>query len=136
MRNRPTSATIQMFASSPSDPVARRPVDGLRVVASQKLDIVEALGVNTRSELAKVHRALQSQFLERLMVDGVTIVDPSLVSIDLRARIGIDTVIFPLTTITGDAIIGKNCRIGPHASVGPQAMLEDETVVEPFQSVG
>jgi bifunctional UDP-N-acetylglucosamine pyrophosphorylase/glucosamine-1-phosphate N-acetyltransferase len=109
---------------------------GLRVVACKTLDIVEALGVNTRSELAKVHRALQQQFLERLMVDGVTIVDPSLVYIDLRARIGIDTVIFPFTTIVGEAIIGKNCRIGPHAAVGPQAMLDDETVVDPFQSVG
>ncbi len=109
---------------------------GLRVVASKKLDIVEALGVNTRSELAKVHRALQQQFLEHLMVDGVTIVDPNLVYIDLRARIGPDTVIFPFTTITGDAIIGRNCRIGPHATIGPLAMLEDETVVDPFQSVG
>jgi bifunctional UDP-N-acetylglucosamine pyrophosphorylase/glucosamine-1-phosphate N-acetyltransferase len=109
---------------------------GLRVVACKKLDVVEALGVNTRSELAKVHRALQQQFFERLMVDGVTIVDPNLVYIDLRARIGIDTVIFPFTTITGEAIIGKNCRIGPHATIGPMAMLKDETVVDPFESVG
>ena len=109
---------------------------GRRVVASNKLDIIEALGVNTRNELAKVHRALQQQFFERLMADGVTIVDPNLVYIDLRARIDIDTVIYPFTTITGEAIIGKNCRIGPHATIGPQAMLEDETVVDPFQSVG
>ena len=109
---------------------------GLRVVASKQFDFVEALGVNTRSELAKVHRALQSRFLEMLMVDGVTIVDPSLVYIDLRARIGIDTVIFPFTTIIGEAIIGMNCRIGPHAWIGPQAVLNDETVVDPFQSIG
>src|SRR5579863_1534365 len=109
---------------------------GLRVVASKKLNIVEALGVNTRSELAKVHRAMQEQFLERLMADGVTIVDPRLVYIDLRARIGIDTVIYQFTTIDGAAIIGKNCRIGPHACVGPLAILDDETVVDPFQSIG
>ncbi|HEY3967748.1 MAG TPA: NTP transferase domain-containing protein, partial [Planctomycetaceae bacterium] len=46
---------------------------GLSVVASKKLDIVEALGVNTRNELVKVHRALQQRFLERLMAEGVTI---------------------------------------------------------------
>ena len=109
---------------------------GLRVVASKKLDIVEALGVNTRNELAKVHRALQQQFFERLMADGVTIVDPSLVYIDLRARIGIDTVIYPFTSIHGAAIIGKNCRIGPHATIEALAILEDETVVDPFQSAG
>jgi len=109
---------------------------GKRVAASRKLDIVEALGVNTRSELAKVHRALQQRFLDKLMADGVTIVDPTQVSIDLRARIGADTIIYPFTTITGPAIIGANCRIGPHAVIGPKAVLMDGTHVVPFQSIG
>jgi bifunctional UDP-N-acetylglucosamine pyrophosphorylase/glucosamine-1-phosphate N-acetyltransferase len=109
---------------------------GVRVVASKEFDIVEALGVNTRSELAKVHRALQHRCLERLMAEGVTIVDPAQVTIDLRTRIGADTIIEPFTTITGPAIIGANCRIGPHAAIGPRAVLADGTVVGPFQSVG
>jgi bifunctional UDP-N-acetylglucosamine pyrophosphorylase/glucosamine-1-phosphate N-acetyltransferase len=109
---------------------------GKRVVASKKLDIVEALGVNTRAELAKVHRALQQRFLDRLMADGVTIVDPAQVAIDLRARIGADTIVYPFTTITGPAIIGANCRIGPHAAIGPRAVLVDGTVVGPFEAVG
>ena len=109
---------------------------GLRVVASKKLDIVEALGVNTRSELVKVHRALQHRCVEKLMADGVTIVDPAQVSIDLRARIGADTVIYPFTTITGPATIGANCRIGPHSAIGPRAVLVDGTTVHPFESVG
>jgi bifunctional UDP-N-acetylglucosamine pyrophosphorylase/glucosamine-1-phosphate N-acetyltransferase len=109
---------------------------GKRVVASKKLDVIEALGVNTRAELAKVHRALEQRCLDRLMAEGVTIVDPAQVSIDLRARIGIDTIIYPFTTITGPAIIGANCRIGPHAAIGPRAVLVDGTVVGPFESSG
>jgi bifunctional UDP-N-acetylglucosamine pyrophosphorylase/glucosamine-1-phosphate N-acetyltransferase len=109
---------------------------GRRVVASKRLDIVEALGVNTRSELVKVHRALQHRCVEKLMADGVTIVDPGQVSIDLRARIGADTVIYPFTTIAGPAIIGANCQIGPHSAIGPRAVLVDGTTVEPFESVG
>jgi bifunctional UDP-N-acetylglucosamine pyrophosphorylase/glucosamine-1-phosphate N-acetyltransferase len=109
---------------------------GLSVVASKKLDIVEALGVNTRNELVKVHRALQQRFLERLMAEGVTIVDPAQVMIDLRACIGADTIIAPFTTITGPALIGANCRIGPHAAIGPSAVLLDGTVVGPFEAVG
>ena len=70
------------------------------------------------------------------MVEGVTIVDPAQVSIDLRARIGADTIIHPFTTISGPAIIGANCRIGPHAAVGPGAVLVDGTVVGLFESVG
>src|SRR5262245_43460749 len=109
---------------------------GKRVVASKKLDIVEALGVNTRAELAKVHGAVQKRCLDRLMLEGVTIVDPAQVSIDPRARIGADTVVYPFTTITGPAIIGANCRIGPHAAVGPRAVLLDGTIVGPFESIG
>lgn len=109
---------------------------GKRVVASPRLDIVEALGVNTRVQLAEVHQALQREYFGRLMADGVTIVDPAQTTIDLRAKIGADTVIHPCTTISGPALIGANCRIGPHVHVGPAAKLADGTVVGPFQSVG
>jgi len=108
---------------------------GLRVVAAKKLDVIEALGVNTRSELAKVNRALHQRCVEKLMAEGVTIVDPSQVSIDGRARIGPDSVIFPFTTIEGPCFIGSNCRIGPHAHIARDAIVADETIVEPFQSV-
>jgi bifunctional UDP-N-acetylglucosamine pyrophosphorylase/glucosamine-1-phosphate N-acetyltransferase len=83
-----------------------------------------------------VHRALQQRFLEELMVQGVTIVDPAQTYIDLRAQIGADTVIEPFTSITGPAKIGAKCRIGPHAMVGPRAVLPDNSIVGPFQSVG
>jgi bifunctional UDP-N-acetylglucosamine pyrophosphorylase/glucosamine-1-phosphate N-acetyltransferase len=106
-----------------------------RVVASQKLDIVEALGVNTRAQLAEVHQALQQRFFEKLMAEGVTIVDPRQTSIDLRARIGPDTVIEPFTVINGPVEIGANCRIGPHAWIAQGAKLADGTTVGPFKHV-
>ena len=109
---------------------------GRPVVAAKKLDIVEALGVNTRAELVKVHRALQQRFLEYLMASGVTIVDPAQVYIDLRATIGTDTIIAPFTTINGPAVIGARCRIGPHASIGPTARVPDDSIVGPFEAVG
>lgn len=109
---------------------------GRRVIASPRLDIVEALGVNTRVQLAEVHQALQGEFFTRLMGEGVTIVDPAQTTIDLRAKIGPDTVIHPCTTIAGPAVIGAHCRIGPHAHVGPEANLADGTVIPPFQAIG
>ena len=107
-----------------------------RVVAVPKLDASEALGVNTRVELARVHHTLQRQCLDRLMHEGVTIVDPEQTSIDPRATIGADTIIYPFTTITGAAVIGAHCTIGPHAFIGPHAVLYDGTRVKPFQSIG
>jgi bifunctional UDP-N-acetylglucosamine pyrophosphorylase/glucosamine-1-phosphate N-acetyltransferase len=108
---------------------------GQRVVASQKLDIAEALGVNTRAQLVDIHRVFQTRCFDRLMSEGVTIVEPSQTYIDPRAVIGADTVIQPFTAITGQAVIGRGCRIGPHAVVRGDARLVDGTVVGPFQQV-
>jgi bifunctional UDP-N-acetylglucosamine pyrophosphorylase/glucosamine-1-phosphate N-acetyltransferase len=109
---------------------------GRRVVASCKLDISEALGVNTRRQLAEVQRAMQQAFIGRLMDEGVSIMAPESTYIDLRARIAADTVIHPFTSILGAARIGRSCRIGPNAVVGPKAELADGTVVGPFAQIG
>lgn len=107
-----------------------------RVIASKKLDIAEALGVNTRQQLAEVQQAMQRTWFAQLMSEGVTIIAPELTYIDLRARIGADTVIQPFSSILGAAVIGKGCRIGPHAVVGAAADLREGTIVEPFQYAG
>lgn len=108
---------------------------GKCVVASKKLDIAEALGVNTRAQLVDIHRVIQARCFERLLTEGVTIVDPSQTYIDPRATIGADSVIQPFTAIVGPAVIGRGCRIGPHAVVSGTARLADGSVVGPFQQV-
>ena len=108
---------------------------GFPVIASCRMDIAEALGVNTRTQLAEVQRAMQQRTFEKLFAEGVTIVDPSQTSIDPRARIGADTVIHPFTVIEGPAEIGPNCRIGPHAVLRGTARVSDGGVVGPFQVV-
>ena len=66
--------------------------------------------------------------MDRLMRGGVTIVDPSQTVIDPAAKIGRDTIVFPFTSITGEVVIGENCRIGPHASLtGPLVIPAGET---------
>lgn len=110
--------------------------DGKRVIASRSLDIREAIGVNTRVQLADVHRAIQHQFLEKLMLSGVTVVSPEQTYVDPRATVGRDTVIFPFTSISGPAVIGENCRIGPHAVIEGPVRVPDGGVVQPFQFIG
>ena len=105
---------------------------GTTVVASPRLDISEALGVNTRQQLAEVTQHMQRVALARLMAAGVTIVCPEQTSIDPRAMIGADTVIHPFTTIYGAARIGSNCQIGPHAVITGTAVVTDGAVVKPF----
>ena len=102
--------------------------EGETVVAANRFDIREAIGVNTRQQLAEVHQVLQADCMDRLMRGGVTIVDPSQTVIDPVVKIGRDTIVFPLTSITGEVVIGENCRIGPHASLtGPLEIPAGET---------
>ena len=105
---------------------------GRRVAALNAFEIVEALGVNTRVQLAEVAASIQHANALRLMTSGVTIVQPSATVIDPRAVIGIDTVIEPFVTIRGKAHIGDNCRIGSYALIEDGVVVEQGTSVPPY----
>jgi bifunctional UDP-N-acetylglucosamine pyrophosphorylase/glucosamine-1-phosphate N-acetyltransferase len=51
------------------------------------------------------------------MASGVTVVDPSTTFIDETVRLGRDTVIHPMTLITGSTVVGERCVIGPGARI-------------------
>ncbi|MGH9836644.1 MAG: bifunctional UDP-N-acetylglucosamine diphosphorylase/glucosamine-1-phosphate N-acetyltransferase GlmU [Blastocatellia bacterium] len=74
-------------------------------------DSGELDGINTRAELAAMWKRLRHETLDRLMADGVTIIDPDSTYIDDSVEIGRDTVIHPQVIIEGDSRIGANCEI-------------------------
>lgn len=92
-------------------------------------------GINHRGHLAEVHRLMQERICQRLFDGGVTIVDPRSTYIDSRAKIGQDTTIYPNTVISGEAVIGKNCRLGPFAHIRAGVEMADEVVVGAFVEV-
>lgn len=104
-----------------------------RVTALPRFDINEALGVNTRAQLADVETVLQNRIQQRWMTEGVSIVSPSQTYVDSRATIGVETVILPFTSILGEAGIGTGCRIGPSAVIEGPINIADDTVVRPFE---
>jgi len=108
---------------------------GKRVLAAPRFDIEEAMGVNTRLQLAEVERSIQKRTQELLMLSGVTIVSPEMTYIDPRTQVGAETVIYPFTSITGPAVIGRNCRIGPHALVHGPVQIADNTIIPAFGAV-
>jgi bifunctional UDP-N-acetylglucosamine pyrophosphorylase/glucosamine-1-phosphate N-acetyltransferase len=73
----------------------------------------EILGVNNRRELAEAGQRLNRRTLDRLMDEGVTVVDPATTYVDATVRVGRDSVIEPQTYLLGATRIGQNCRIGP-----------------------
>lgn len=86
--------------------------DGFKATAVTAVAEEDAMGVNNRRQLSLAGKIMQQRIQDRLMADGVTIVDPLNTWIDARARIGQDTVIEPFTYLYGQIFIGDNSRIG------------------------
>ncbi len=111
-------------------------------------DPLEALGINTHSELAEMEAAMRQNTLQKLMESGVRMIDPSTTYVDDTVTmegdvtlhpmvciygatsVGTGTVIHPGAVIT-DSRIGKNVEIHPH-SVISGSIIEDGATVGPF----
>ncbi len=113
-----------------TDIVAGSVADGRRVEAVTMHDPEEALGVNTRSELARAGATLRRRTAERLMDQGVGIVDPSSTWIDVDVEIGRDTRIDPGVMITGPTVIGTGAHVKAHCVI-ESSELGDEVVIGP-----
>jgi bifunctional UDP-N-acetylglucosamine pyrophosphorylase / glucosamine-1-phosphate N-acetyltransferase len=98
------------------------------IVAS---DPVEALGVNDRKQLAAVAAIQRQRILDRLMEDGVTIVDPATTYIEDTVTIGSDTVIHPNVVLEGATAIGSECTIGAGCQVSG-SRLADHVTLKPY----
>ncbi len=99
-------------------------VDLIEIAAKQghtiptiSVPFAEVMGVNDRVQLAQAERLMRQRILERLMLSGVTVIDPASTFIDAGVQIGQDTVIHPFTTISGNTAIGSECVIGPHSVI-------------------
>lgn len=78
-------------------------------------DSEEAIGVNSRNQLAQVEKILRQRKNQELMENGVTILDPASTFVDENVKIGMDTIIQPFTWLEGKTKIGENCVIGPNS---------------------
>ena len=74
----------------------------------------EILGVNDRLQLACLERFYQGQLAEKLMLQGITLLDPH--RFDIRGEINIaqDVIIDINVVLEGHVTIGKGCLIGPN----------------------
>ncbi len=94
-------------------------VDAVTDLAAQgRLAVVtaaaaESAQVNDRRELALAEAALRRRQVERLMRDGVTVLDPDTTYVDATVEVGRDTVLHPFTFLEGETRIGEGCEIGP-----------------------
>jgi len=87
------------------------------VATVQVADPDEMIGINSREELAWAERRMRRRILSRVMASGVTVIDPATTFIDETVRIAPDTIVHPLTFLTGKTVVGRACAIGPGARI-------------------
>ncbi|MEO1370785.1 MAG: DapH/DapD/GlmU-related protein, partial [Acidobacteriota bacterium] len=115
--------------------------DGRPVELVRLDDAEEALGINDRRELARMHRILIDRHLDDLMRSGVTVLEPARTTVEPTVRVGAETVIHPDTVLLGDTEIGPDCeihagcwvkdsRVEAGAVLRPHSVLEEADVGE------
>ena len=114
-----------------TDVVAILVRNGARVEAVSVADPVEALGVNDRKQLATVTAIQRGRILDRLMTEGVTILDPASTYIEDTVAIGVDSVVYPNVVIEGPSTIGSECVIGPGCHISA-CRLGDRVTLKPY----
>lgn len=140
----PSPATGELYLT---ELVALARADGRRVTAYELEDDLELLGVDDRVQLATAEAELRWRILERHLLAGVTMHDPTSVHVDASVQLATDVVLEPNVILRGatrigsdtvvgagsqihDSLIGERCRIW--ASVLESAELEDDVQVGPF----
>jgi bifunctional UDP-N-acetylglucosamine pyrophosphorylase/glucosamine-1-phosphate N-acetyltransferase len=124
-----------------TDAVTAAARDGKPVALVPLADPAEAWGVNTRAELARVHRRLIDRHLDALMTAGVTVLEPERTVVEPGVRVGADTVIHPGASLLGDTEVGSGCtihqgawlrdtRVGDGVTIEPYSVLDGAEVGE------
>ena len=98
-------------------------------------DNTEILSLNTKVQLEMLTRILRIKINTRLMNNGVTIEDTNTTYIYDDVEIGMDTIIYPNTTIKSGVVIGENCKIGPNAYIREGCKLADNVKVGSFVEI-
>ncbi|MFT6776871.1 MAG: bifunctional UDP-N-acetylglucosamine pyrophosphorylase/glucosamine-1-phosphate N-acetyltransferase [Paraglaciecola sp.] len=138
--------------------------EGKSIHASQPSCAIEVEGINNRVQLASIERAYQADQAKALMMQGVSLLDPS--RFDLRGElqvgqditIDVNVIVEGKVKIGSNVSIGANCilidcdiadnavihansiieqaTVGKHCSVGPYARLRPGTVMMEQSRVG
>jgi bifunctional UDP-N-acetylglucosamine pyrophosphorylase/glucosamine-1-phosphate N-acetyltransferase len=99
-----------------------------KVMAVDVEDYQEILGINDRLQLATAHAILQQRVKEKWMMAGVTLIDPSSITIDETVELEPDVIIEPQTHLRGNTLIATGSRIGPGTLIENSQVGEKVTV--------
>ncbi len=122
-----------------TDVIAMANREGYKVEAVQAADLMEVEGANNRLQLAALERYYQKTQAEKLLLAGVSIIDPA--RFDLRGSVthGKDVQIDANVILEGEIKLGhrvkigagsvlKNCEIGDDVEIKPYSVIEDTVI--------
>jgi len=108
---------------------------GRRVQALRAADPDEVRGVNSRAELAEVHRLLWRKAAARLLAEGVTLLDPESAYTGPLVSIGPDSVLYPNVVLEGRTVVGEGttihsgCRVRD-SKIGDATVILDGSIIQ------
>ncbi|WP_314283045.1 bifunctional UDP-N-acetylglucosamine diphosphorylase/glucosamine-1-phosphate N-acetyltransferase GlmU [Haemophilus sputorum] len=124
-----------------TDVIAMANEDGFQVQAVQADEFMEVEGVNNRLQLAALERFYQKKQSEKLLLAGVTLIDPSRFDVRGTVEHGKDVSIDVNVILEGNVKLGnnvkigagcvlKNVTVGDNVEIKPYSVLEDAVIGE------
>jgi bifunctional UDP-N-acetylglucosamine pyrophosphorylase / glucosamine-1-phosphate N-acetyltransferase len=108
---------------------------GMKVNAVISPTEAEVLGVNDKVQLAKLEAALRAERANALMLEGVTLADPTRIDIRGPVSVGRDVFIDVNVVMVGTVELGDRVRIGPNCylkdcRIGADTELHPNCVID------
>ncbi|MDD2161434.1 bifunctional UDP-N-acetylglucosamine diphosphorylase/glucosamine-1-phosphate N-acetyltransferase GlmU [Pseudomonas sp. MIL19] len=100
-----------------TDVIAMAVADGLVVATEQAADEMEVLGANDRIQLSQLERHYQYRAARRLMLQGVTLIDPARFDLRGEVTVGRDVTIDINVILEGQVVIEDGVQIGPNCVI-------------------
>jgi bifunctional UDP-N-acetylglucosamine pyrophosphorylase/glucosamine-1-phosphate N-acetyltransferase len=117
-----------------TDVVAKAVSDGVPVQTIETQDMAEVAGVNSPAQLAELERIHQRRQAERLMAQGVRLLDPA--RLDVRGELicAADVEIDINCIFTGRVVLGEGVRVGAHCVLS-DCDIEAGASILPFSHI-
>jgi bifunctional UDP-N-acetylglucosamine pyrophosphorylase/glucosamine-1-phosphate N-acetyltransferase len=112
-----------------TDVIAAAIASGVAVGAVEVTEPDEALGVNSRAQLAQVERVAQLRIARRLMDDGATLADPARIDVRGKLSVGRDVTIDVGCVFEGEVELADRVRIGPYCVLRDVRVAADTEII-------
>ena len=108
--------------------------DHIEVLSESADNEVSITGINSKSELAAMERSYQLMTAQKLMEQGVTIIDPH--RIDIRGEVvaGQDVTIDVGCIFEGKVVLGNHVKVAAYSHI-KDSVIGDHTSIEPYSHI-